>query len=122
MEEGLMQNRIKQIVDASVGNIRMAADTESIVGKPFVTATGSTVFPISQLSFAFVAGGGEYGNHKTKDNANQFAGGSGGGATLTPVGFLVVNADGISLTKFDDESALHKFADVADALMGMFKN
>jgi len=115
------QNPIEQIVQSSISNITKAAETNTVIGQPFTTNDGSTVLPISQLSFAFVAGGGEYDNRHKNQNSN-FAGGSGGGATLSPIGFLVSNSNGIKLIKFDEDSPLEKFADIASSLLESFKN
>mgnify|MGYP000997827336 CR=1 FL=1 len=120
------QNQIQQIVDAAVTNIRDAAKVNTIIGQPLLSNDGSTILPVSQVSFAFVAGGGEYGKnngkHFKENDTNQFAGGSGGGATLSPVGFLVLNNQGIKLIKFDEESTLEKLADVASSIIGAIKN
>ncbi len=120
------QNQIQQIVDAAVSNIRHAAKVNTIIGQPLLSNDGSTILPVSQVSFAFVAGGGEYGKssnkHQKETEPNQFAGGSGGGATLSPVGFLVLNNKGIKLIKFDEESTLEKLADVASSIIGAIKH
>ena len=115
------KNPIEQIVESSISNITKAAETNTIIGQPFITSDGSTILPISQLSFAFVAGGGEYDNKNKNPNTN-FAGGSGGGATLNPIGFLVSNANGIKLVKFEEDSPIEKFADFAASIIEGFKN
>ncbi len=119
--QGYPQNPIEQIVESAIFNIKKAAETNTIVGQPFVGIDGSTIMPISQVSFAFIAGGGEYDAKKSK-NDNNFAGGSGGGATLSPVGFLITNKDGVKLVKFDGESTIQKVADIAGSLIEALKN
>lgn len=119
--QGYPQNPIEQIVESAIFNIKKAAETNTIVGQPFVGIDGSTIMPISQVSFAFIAGGGEYDAKKPK-NDNNFAGGSGGGATLSPVGFLITNKDGVKLVKFDGESTIQKVADIAGSLIEALKN
>ncbi len=116
------QNPIEQIVESSIINIKKAAETNTILGQPFISSDGSTILPISQVSFAFVAGGGEYDKKKKQtEGDSNFAGGSGGGATLSPVGFLITNKDGIKLIKFEEESALEKVVDVAGSLIDALK-
>ena len=115
------QNPIEQIVESAIFNIKKAAETNTIVGQPFIGTDGSTIMPISQVSFAFVAGGGEYDAKKAKNDSN-FAGGSGGGATLSPVGFLITNKDGVKLIKFDGETTFQKVVDVASSLIEAFRN
>lgn len=115
-------DQIQQIVDTAVNNIRQAAEINTIVGQPIVTLDGSTILPISQVTFAFVAGGGQYGDpikkSLIKDSySSQFAGGSGGGATLTPVGFLVITRDGIKMVNSVETSNLDKVVSIAQDLL-----
>ncbi len=124
-----MDNReINDIVETAVTNISKIAEVNTIVGKPLVTMDGTTILPVSQVTFAFMAGGGEYGDKTApkgvlKDGfMSKFAGGSGGGATLTPVGFLVVNKDGVKLIDTESQSSVEKLADVARDILKNFKD
>ena len=99
-----MDAQISEIVETAVSNLSKVAEVNTIIGKPIVTMDGTTVLPVSQINFAFMAGGGEYGN---------FAGGSGGGASLTPVCFLVINKNGVKVLDTDRSSTFDKIFDVA---------
>ena len=116
-----MDNQIREIVDSAVANLSRVAETNAILGDAIVTADGTTIVPISQLSFVFVAGGGEYGkNGKSMCNKCEdgyFAGGTGGGATLTPVGFLVISKDGVEVVNSPQESTFSKIMDVVAGLV-----
>lgn len=117
-----MDYRISDIVNTAVNNIAHIAEVNTIVGKPIVAPDGTTIMPVSQLTFAFMAGGGEYGDKLNKGilkdgYIGHFAGGSGGGATLTPVSFLVVGKDGVKVLKVTDESPLDILLDIT---RGMF--
>lgn len=124
-----MENmQIKEIVEAAVSNLSKIAEVNTIIGQPLVTMTGTTILPVSQVTFAFMAGGGEYGNKAAKrgfgkdgSDAN-FAGGSGGGATLTPVCFLVVSDNGVKVIDADKSNTLEKIADVAKDVVNTFKS
>ncbi len=117
-----MQTQINDIVESAIANLTKAAEVNSIVGKPILVLDGTTILPISQITFAFVAGGGEYGNKNlTKSYAKNnidgnFAGGSGGGATMKPIGFLVIGDDGIDMVTIDSDSPLDKIIDIAKGL------
>jgi sporulation protein YtfJ len=83
-----------------MANIKEIVDVNTIVGDPVVSADGSTIIPITKVSFAFVAGGGEYGEASSKENADNafpFAGGASSGICITPVGFLVVDECNVQL-------------------------
>lgn len=117
------KEEISSIVDTAVSSISKIAEVNTVVGKPLVTMDGTTILPVSQVAFAFMAGGGEYGNKKVKRSDEQnFAGGSGGGASLTPIGFLVVNKDGVKLVNTDQQSTIEKLFDVAKDVVKTFKN
>ena len=70
-------------------------DVNTVVGEAVITGNGNTVIPVSRVSFGFVAGGGEYG--QAPDPRQPFAGGSGAGVSLQPVGFLVLGQDGVHM-------------------------
>ena len=91
---------IESIMATTMENIRDMIDVNTVVGEPFATADGSTVIPVSRVSFGFVAGGGEYhckgGLTKAEAEAHPdipFAGGTGAGVTVQPLGFLVTGAE-----------------------------
>ena len=116
MENG--QNKIKEIVDGLTFHLKSLTDSNSIIGQPYVTCDGCTILPISQISLGFAAGGGEYGGKKpglmSGSILNQFAGASGAGASISPVGFLVVTKDRVQLMNIEgNNTEVDKFADLA---------
>lgn len=117
-------DQIQQIVNTALTNIKNATEINTIIGKPLVTSDGSTILPVSQVSFGFLAGGGEYNTppKALAKNENQFAGGSGGGASLTPIGFLVIHRNEIKMLKINEESAADKLLDLTKELLGKFTN
>ena len=92
---------IENIMTTTMENIRDMIDVNTVIGEPIATADGSTVIPISRVSFGFVAGGGEYGAPKARSEAagaeHPFAGGTGAGVTVLPLGFLVANQEQVRL-------------------------
>lgn len=84
---------------------------------------GSDDFAVSQVTLGFVAGGGEYGNSEKilkNSYSKQFAGGTGGGATLTPVGFLVLSGSEVKMVKLCEQSNLEKIVDVTKDIVERF--
>ena len=51
---------IENIMTTTMDSIRDMVDVNTVIGEPITTADGSTVIPVSKVSFGFVAGGGEY--------------------------------------------------------------
>ncbi len=117
-----MQTQISEIVESAISNLTKVAEVNTIIGKPIVTYDGTTILPISQITFAFMAGGGEYGNKNLAKSFarngidGNFAGGSGGGTTMKPVGFLVIGKDGVNMIQTDGDSTLEKIIDIAKDL------
>lgn len=88
-----MNHPIGELMQATLENIRTMVDVNTVVGDPILAQDGSTVIPLSRVSFGFVSGGGEYAKKTPPDQ--PFAGGSGAGVSVQPVGFLVVGKDGV---------------------------
>ena len=123
-----MENQqISEIVESALTNLSKVAEVNTIIGKPIVTMDGTTILPISQITFAFMAGGGEYGNkanHKRFVNdgvSANFAGGSGGGASLTPIGFLVIDKNGVRVIDTENSNTVDKIFDIARDFAKAFK-
>ena len=63
---------ISGVMQTALENIKDMIDVNTVVGEPMVTGSGSTVIPVSKVSFGFVAGGGEY-NLPQPDATRPFA-------------------------------------------------
>ena len=111
------KNKIKEIVDGLTYQMKGLTEGDNVIGKPFVTVDGCTVLPVSKVSFGFAAGGGDYGKKGflSGDGQNRFAGLSGGGATITPVAFLVVTQQRVQLVSAEsgEKTEVDKFAELA---------
>ena len=112
--EGLMQT--------AMSNIKAMVDVNTIVGSPVTTADGTVIIPISTVSFGFAAGGSEFEGKKASvtDAAAKpmFGGGSGGGANVKPVAFLVVSSGSVRLLPVTDSSSpVDKIIDLVPELV-----
>ncbi len=83
------QEDVGKIVDETMKNLTKMIDSNTVLGDPVVDATGTTIIPVSKVIVGFVSGGGELSS-KQKNNVPTypFAGGSGSGYTIIPLGFL----------------------------------
>lgn len=89
------QHPISSVMQTALENIKDMVDVNTVVGEPVITGSGGTVIPVSRVSFGFVAGGGDW--MKSGETDKPFAGGSGAGVSLQPVGFLILNPDGVHM-------------------------
>ena len=80
--------KLEGLVKTAMEKVHEMVDCETIVGKPIVTANGTTIIPISKVSFGFASGGSDLPTKSTKD---QFGGGSGAGVTISPVAFIAIH-------------------------------
>ena len=69
--------------------IKEMVDVNTVVGDPITTPDGTTVIPVSRVSYGF-AGGGTDLPSKAQPDKGLFAGGSGAGITISPIAFLVI--------------------------------
>ena len=92
--------------------------THTVVGDPVQTQDGSTVIPISKVSFGFVAGGGEYAGMHQEDL--PFAGGAGAGVSVHPMGFLVCSQNGVRMLSAGCASPVERIVElIPQALEGL---
>ncbi len=80
--------KLEGLVKTAMEKVHEMVDCETIVGKPIVTADGTTIIPVSKVSFGFASGGSDLPTKSTKD---QFGGGSGAGVTISPVAFIAIH-------------------------------
>lgn len=86
---------ISDLMTETMSKIKEMVDVNTIIGNPIVAADGTTVIPVSKVSFGFGAGGSEFASkHATSGSPLAFGGGSGAGVTVSPVCFLVIGKDG----------------------------
>ena len=118
---------IESIMTTTMENIRDMIDVNTIVGDAIPTADGCTVIPISRVSFGFVAGGGEYtvsGHTKTEPIQKDlpFAGGTGAGVTVQPLGFLVTGPDQVRLLPAQPYAPIDRVIELMPQAMCEIKN
>ena len=84
-----MSQTLPNMLENTIKKIREMVDVNSVIGNPITTPDGTTIIPVSKVSVGFGGGGSDF----TK-NTEAFGGGAGGGVSVTPICFLVVNKEG----------------------------
>ena len=82
---------VGEILGISIDKIKEMADVNSVIGEPIRLDNGTTIIPVSKISYGFASGGSDL---PSKYEKNLFAGGAGAGISIKPEGFLVVSPDG----------------------------
>lgn len=119
---------IENIMQTTMDSIRDMIDVDTVIGEAIVTQDGSTVIPISRVSFGFVAGGGEYRcgtmRQPTADGCARmpFAGGTGAGVTVQPIGFLVSGESSVRMLPAQLSAPADRMIELVPQLLCEIKN
>ena len=99
----MSENRISDIIKASLDGVRSFTDMETTIGNAINTPSGVTVIPVSKISVGFAGGGLDIGGKKLGANQN-YGTGTGSGVSVTPIAFLTIgkNAE-INLISIDQK-------------------
>gem|GEM_PF-429878 len=110
---------IQGLMQTAMQSLQGMVDVNTVVGDAVETKDGTVIVPVSQVSFGFAAGGGEYGvaRRSGTDAAIPFGGGSGAGVSVRPVGFLVVHQGSVRLLPVDQRASLERLFDLAPELL-----
>lgn len=117
----MAEHPIENLMVTAMTSLRDMIDVNTILGETVVTTDGTTIIPVSKVSFGFAAGGSEFNsNELNKYNENSklpFGGGSGAGVNIAPVAFLIVKDDNVKLLTVDADRPLDKLVDyIPDAI------
>ncbi len=101
----MAEHPINGLMETAMQSIKDMVDVNTIVGEAVESKDGTVIIPISKVSFGFGAGGSDFGQ-KTLGTADaNFGGGSGGGATIEPVAFMVVGNEQIKLMPIEKNTS-----------------
>ncbi len=114
---------ISELLGISMEKVREMADINTIIGDPIKLDDGTTIIPISKVSYGFASGGSDL---PSKSEKNLFGGGAGAGISIKPEGFLVIsngNAKMIPINGASDplSAAVNTVPEVIDKISGFIK-
>ena len=95
------QHPVSGVMDTTMQKIKEMVDVNTIVGEPITTSDGTTIIPVSKVSFGFASGGSDL---PTSNPKQSFGGGGGAGITLQPIAFLVVHEGNVRLLQLSTSS------------------
>ena len=81
------KQNIGNIMGITMEKLREMVDVNTIIGEPIEIKYGTTIIPISKVSFGFASGGSDL---PVKSEKDMFGGGAGAGVSIQPLAFLVV--------------------------------
>ncbi len=111
------------ILSSTIEKIRDLVDTSTIIGEPIYAEGGTTIIPVSKVTYGFASGGADFPSKSSKE---LFGGGGGAGVTITPVAFLVVSDGEVTLkhiTAYDNaaERVVNLVPEMFDKVTGLMK-
>ena len=95
------QHPIEGVMSTTMQRIKEMVDVNTIIGNPITTPDGTTIIPVSKVSFGFASGGSDL---PTSNPKQTFGGGGGAGITLQPIAFLVVHEGNVRLLQIATSS------------------
>lgn len=104
------QHPIQGLMYTAMQSIRDMIDVNTIVGDPVETPDGAVVIPISKVGLGFGVGGSDYASKNSKSadsDTPMFGGGAGGGVSINPVAFMVVDKGRIRLMPVNPETTIY---------------
>lgn len=117
---------IESLMKTAMENIKEMVNVNTVVGDPVESPDGTVIIPISRVSCGFAAGGGEFESPSREGNGPReqapfFGGGSGGGVSVKPVGFLVVGNGQVRLLPVDGNAIADRLLDLAPQLISQIQ-
>ncbi len=112
----MSEHPIQGLMTTAMENLKEMIDVNTIIGDPVETPDGSVILTVSKVGFGFAAGGSEFkldgrqssgGANGTSGNL-PFGGGSGGGVSITPLAFLIVNSNEVKMVHLDESTHLYE--------------
>lgn len=109
-----MEHPIQGLMKTAMENIREMVDVNTIIGDPVETPDGTVILPVSRVGFGFAAGGSEFSGGDGGASSGSgggtehpFGGGSGGGVSISPIGFLIVSGNNVRMLSTDNQNQLY---------------
>lgn len=121
----MSEHPIEGMLGNTMEKIKEMVDVNTVIGSPITTPDGTTVIPVSKVSYGFASGGSDL-PAKNLPQKDLFGGGSGAGVTITPVAFLAIHDGNVSLLQVEPfntstDRVISMVPEVVDKINTLFK-
>ena len=122
-----MKGNINEMIDAMMNSIKDVVKVSTVVGDTVTAPDGSVIIPVTKVSCGFGATGVEIPSKSAIKEEYPFGGGSGGGLSIEPMGFMVLKEGNVRVVPMAaDQSTVEKIIDMVppmvDKLNGIIKS
>ncbi len=115
----MAEHPINELMQNTLEKIKELVDASTVVGDP-ISCGGATIIPVSKISYGFASGGSDL---PAKKEGEFFGGGGGAGATVAPVGFIVITEGDVKLLQVDEHrNSAGKLIDMMPGLIDKVKD
>lgn len=119
----MAEHPIQGLMGVTIDKIREMVDTSTIIGDPIRVDAGTTIIPVSRVTFGFASGGSDVA---PKSEKQMFGGGTGAGVSVTPVAFLVISGGNVRTVQLIEkvtavDNAIAALPDLVDKITAMVK-
>lgn len=123
MKEFSKESSLDELMRTSLDRVKTLMETNTIIGEPLRIDETTIIIPISKASVGFVVGGGEYSDKSSRRVANHFpmAGGSGGGMTVSPVGFVIIRENGSEFVNVENKTMYQTLLNLVNKIIDKIK-
>lgn len=119
----MAEHPINGLMGVTMDKIRELVNSDTIIGEPVSLPDGTTILPVSKVTFGVATGGSDFAAKQSKE---LFGGGSGAGVTVAPVAFLVVKDGNVRTIQLADpnnslERAITMLPELVNKLAALLK-
>ncbi len=118
------KHTIGNIMGITLDRLKEMVDVNTIIGEPISLQDGTTIIPISKVSFGFASGGSDL---PAKTEKELFGGGSGAGVSIQPIAFIVAYKGDVKLMQMSINASTPNavaslIPNVIDKVSGLIKS
>lgn len=119
------KHHLENLMRSTMENLRSMIDVNTVIGNIIETSDGTSIIPVSKVTFGFGSGGTEFGEHVAVRNGDEnypFGGGSGAGVSVKPIAFLIVKDGMVRLQPVDYDNTVDRVVDSVPQIFEFVKN
>lgn len=114
------KHRTSELMETVINKVHELVDISTVIGEPIITPDGTTLIPVSKVSFGFASGGSDVASKNLKEGeAKPFGGGSGAGVKIDPIAFVVVKEGSVRIMNIEAPAvtSIERLVDAAPDLI-----
>jgi len=119
----MAEHPVQGLMGVTIEKIRDMVDANTIIGEPIHVEDGTTIIPVSKVTFGFASGGSDMGAKVEKE---MFGGASGAGVSIVPLAFLVISNGNVRTVQLVEkasvvDNAIASLPELVEKLTAMLK-